>query len=50
MTIEEINKNTTHINDITIEVGDFSTQQYTTSEQLVSEVSEQERMLAKFIV
>ncbi|OUL56910.1 methyl-accepting chemotaxis protein [Pseudoalteromonas ulvae] len=48
--IEEINKNTTHINDITIEVGDFSTQQYTTSEQLVSEVSEQERMLAKFIV
>lgn len=48
--IEEINKNTTHINDISIQVGDFSTQQFNTNETLVDEVNQQQVLLEKFIV
>jgi methyl-accepting chemotaxis protein len=48
--IEEINKNTTHINDISIQVGDFSTQQFSTNEILVDEVNQQQVLLEKFIV
>jgi len=48
--IEEINKNTTHINDISMQVGDFSTQQFDTNETLVDEVNQQQVLLEKFIV
>jgi len=48
--IEEINKNTTHINDISVQVGDFSTQQFNTNETLVDEVNQQQLLLEKFIV
>ncbi|OUR74933.1 chemotaxis protein [Colwellia psychrerythraea] len=48
--IEEINKNTTHINDISVQVGDFSTQQFNTNEILVDEVNQQQVLLEKFIV
>jgi len=48
--IEEINKNTTHINDISVQVGDFSTQQFNTNETLVDEVNQQQVLLEKFIV
>jgi len=48
--IEEINKNTTHINDISVQVGDFSTQQFNTNEILVDEVNQQQELLEKFIV
>jgi methyl-accepting chemotaxis protein len=48
--IEEINKNTTHINDISIQVGDFSTQQFSVNERLVEEVNQQQLLLEKFIV
>jgi methyl-accepting chemotaxis protein len=48
--IEEINKNTTHINDISIRLGDFSTQQFNTNETFVDEVNQQQVLLEKFIV
>ena len=48
--IEEINKNTTDINDISVQVGDFSTQQFSTNEILVDEVNQQQLLLEKFIV
>jgi len=48
--IEEINKNTTHINDISVQVGDFSEQQFSTNEILVDEVNQQQVLLEKFIV
>ncbi len=48
--IEEINKNTTHINDISVQVGDFSEQQFSTNELLVDEVNQQQVLLEKFIV
>ena len=48
--IEEINKNTTHINDISIQVSDFSAQQFSTNEILVDEVNQQQVLLEKFIV
>jgi methyl-accepting chemotaxis protein len=48
--IEEIDKNTTHINDISVQVGDFSTEQFNTNETLVDEVNQQQVLLEKFIV
>jgi len=48
--IEEINKNTTHINDISVQVGDFSQEQVSTNETLVDEVHQQQLLLEKFIV
>ncbi len=48
--IEEINKNTTHINDISMQVGDFSQEQVGTNETLVDEVNQQQVLLEKFIV
>ncbi|PKG85710.1 methyl-accepting chemotaxis protein [Colwellia sp. 75C3] len=48
--IEEINKNTTHINDISVQVGEFSAQQFSTNEILVDEVNQQQVLLEKFIV
>jgi methyl-accepting chemotaxis protein len=48
--IEEINKNTTHINDISVQVGDFATEQFSVNEQLVDEVNQQQLLLGKFIV
>ncbi len=48
--IEEINKNTTHINDISVQVGDFSKEQFSVNEQLVDEVNQQQLLLGKFIV
>lgn len=48
--IEEINKNTTHINDISLQVGNFSTQQFNTNEHLVEDVNQQQILLEKFIV
>jgi methyl-accepting chemotaxis protein len=48
--IEEINKNTTHINDISLQVGDFSQEQVGTNETLVDEVNQQQVLLEKFIV
>jgi methyl-accepting chemotaxis protein len=48
--IEEINKNTTHINDISVKVGDSSAQQFNTNETLVDEVNHQQVLLEKFIV
>jgi len=48
--IEEINKNTTHINDISVQVGEFSGQQFSTNEVLVDEVNQQQVLLEKFIV
>lgn len=48
--IEEINKNTTHINDISVQVGNYSTEQFSANEQLVNEVNEQQLLLQKFIV
>ncbi len=48
--IEEINKNTTHINDISIQVGDFSQEQVGTNEALVDEVNQQQLLLEKFVV
>lgn len=48
--IEEINKNTTNINDISMQVGDFSQQQFSTNESLVDEVNHQQVLLEKFIV
>ena len=48
--IEEINKNTTHINDISLQVGEFSQEQVGTNETLVDEVNQQQLLLEKFIV
>jgi methyl-accepting chemotaxis protein len=48
--IEEINKNTNHINDICIQVSNMSQEQYTTNESLVEEVNQQELLLGKFTV
>ena len=48
--IEEINKNTNHINDISIQVTEFSNQQYQTNEGLVDEVNQQQALLEKFTV
>lgn len=48
--IEEINKNTTHINDISLQVGDFSLEQVRNNETLVDEVNQQQLLLEKFIV
>jgi methyl-accepting chemotaxis protein len=48
--IEEINKNTTQINDISVQVGDFSDQQFSTNKILVDEVNQQQVLLEKFIV
>jgi Methyl-accepting chemotaxis protein len=48
--IEEINKNATKINDISVQVGDFSLQQFSTNEELVNEVNQQQVLLEKFIV
>jgi methyl-accepting chemotaxis protein len=48
--IEEINKNTTHINDISVQVGDFSKEQFSVNEKLVEEVNQQQLLLGKFIV
>jgi len=48
--IEEINKNTTNINDISLQVGDFSKEQVRTNETLVDEVNQQQLLLEKFIV
>lgn len=46
--IEEINKNTIHINDISVEVGSFSDKQYSASEELAKNAHEQEALLSKF--
>jgi methyl-accepting chemotaxis protein len=48
--IEETNQNTTHINDISVQVGDFSQQQICSNEKLVDEVNQQQTLLQKFIV
>lgn len=48
--IEEINKNTTDINDISLQVGDFSLEQVRNNETLVDEVNQQQLLLEKFIV
>lgn len=48
--IEEINKNTTHINDISLQVGEFSQEQVSSNETLVDEVNQQQLLLEKFIV
>lgn len=48
--IEETNQNTTHINDISVQVGDFSRQQICSNEKLVDEVNQQQTLLQKFIV
>ncbi len=48
--IEEINKNTNHINDISVQVSDFSKEQFQTNETLVDEVNQQQALLAKFTV
>ena len=48
--IEETNQNTTHINDISVQVGDFSRQQICSNEKLVDEVNQQQILLQKFIV
>ena len=48
--IEEINKNTTHINDISVQVGDFSTQQFNTNEILVDEVNQQQVLFRKSLL
>jgi methyl-accepting chemotaxis protein len=48
--IEEINKNTTQINNISLQVGGFSDQQFSTNEMLVDEVNQQQVLLEKFIV
>jgi methyl-accepting chemotaxis protein len=48
--IEEINKNTTHINDISLQVGNYSKEQFGVNEKLVEEVNEQQLLLEKFIV
>jgi methyl-accepting chemotaxis protein len=48
--IEDINVNTTKINDISSQVSDFSQTQFQCNEQLVNEVNQQETLLEKFIV
>ncbi|MEI5639949.1 MULTISPECIES: methyl-accepting chemotaxis protein [unclassified Pseudoalteromonas] len=46
--IEEINKNTIHINDISVEVGSFSSKQFSASQELADNAHEQETLLSKF--
>ncbi|NOU50508.1 methyl-accepting chemotaxis protein [Pseudoalteromonas sp. JBTF-M23] len=46
--IEEINKNTNHINDISVEVGSFADKQYCASDALAEHAHEQEALLSKF--
>lgn len=46
--IEEINKNIIHINDICVEVGSFSSKQFSSSEELADNAHEQETLLSKF--
>jgi len=48
--IEDININTTKINDISIQVSDFAQEQFQCNENLVNEVNQQEVLLEKFIV
>ncbi|BBN83816.1 methyl-accepting chemotaxis protein [Pseudoalteromonas sp. A25] len=48
--IEEINKNTNHINDISVEVGSFADKQYCASDKLAEHAHEQEALLSKFTV
>ncbi|CAH9060976.1 Methyl-accepting chemotaxis protein PctB [Pseudoalteromonas holothuriae] len=46
--IEEINKNTNYINDISVEVGSFADKQYRASDKLAEHAHEQETLLSKF--
>jgi methyl-accepting chemotaxis protein len=46
--IEEINKNTSNINDISVEVGSFAIRQYESSKVLAQHAHEQEGLLSKF--
>ena len=48
--IEEVSINTGHINNISIQMGDFSQQQFYSNEKLVDEINQQQILLEKFIV
>lgn len=48
--IEEINKNTTEIKDISMQVDEFSQEQFNTNTDLVNEVQSQHDLLGKFVV
>ena len=48
--IEDINKNTTNINDISDQVADYSAEQISSSERLVEEVDGQQVVLEEFKV
>jgi len=48
--IEDINKNTTNINDISDQVAEYSAEQFSSSERLVEEVDGQQVVLEEFKV
>ena len=48
--IEEINKNTIYIKDISVQVDEFAKEQYETNTNLAENVNGQQSLLNKFIV